>query len=51
VELQRDLSNKPFFTRMLSPNAQNAQHKYLIYAVPLVLLAALIVLIAFLWLR
>ena len=51
VELQRDLSNKPFFTRMLSPNAQNTQHKYLIYAVPLVLLAALIVLIAFLWLR
>ncbi len=51
VELQRDLSNKPFFTRMLTPNAQNTQHKYLIYAVPLVLLAALIVLIAFLWLR
>ena len=51
VELQRDLSNKPFFTRMLTPNAQNPQHKYLLYAVPLVLLAALIVLIAFLWLR
>ena len=51
VELQRDISNKPFFTRMLTPNAQNSQHKYLLYAVPLVLLAALIVLIAFLWLR
>jgi hypothetical protein len=51
VELQRDLSNKPFFTRMLTPNAQNTQHKYLIYAVPLVLLAALVVLIMFLWLR
>jgi hypothetical protein len=51
VELQRELSNKPFFTRMLTPNAQNPQHKYLLYAVPLVLLAALIVLIVFLWLR
>jgi hypothetical protein len=51
VELQRDLSNKPFFTRMLTPNAQNSQHQYLVYAVPLVLLAALIVLVAFLWLR
>ncbi|NOT61886.1 MAG: zinc ribbon domain-containing protein [Acidobacteria bacterium] len=50
-ELQSIVANKPFFTRMLKPNAQNAQHKYLIYAVPLVLLAALIVFIAFLWLR
>jgi hypothetical protein len=50
-ELQSALANKPFFTRMLTPNAANAQHKYLLYAVPLVLLAAFIVFIFFLWLR
>jgi hypothetical protein len=50
-ELQSIAANKPFFTRMLKPNAQNVQHKYLIYAVPLVLLAAVIVFVVFLWLR
>jgi hypothetical protein len=41
-QLQHEAANKPFFTRMLTPG-ENRQHKYLIYAVPFVLLAAIIV--------
>ena len=41
-ELQSFAANQPFFTRMPTPG-ENRQHKYLIYAVPLVLLAALVI--------
>ena len=50
IELQSSVAHKPFFTRMLTPDA-NPQHKYLIYAVPLVLLATVIVFLVFWWLR
>jgi len=44
-QLQSDLPAKPFFTKLISPQANNQQHTRLARAVPLVLLVLLLLLI------
>lgn len=52
LELQRDAANKPFFTQLLTPGAakqSDVQHRRLARAVPLVLLALIVLLVLAYW--
>ena len=52
LELQRSVANKPFFTQMITPDAAphaGQQHRRLARAVPLVLLALIVLLVLAYW--
>jgi hypothetical protein len=52
LELQRDAANKPFFTQLLTPGVDqqpDMQHRRLARAVPLVLLALIVLLLLAYW--